>query len=379
MLPENSNHASTVSMIPSCLLLSCLLASSKANTCLNGRSAWNEDQISISVQLAGWLESVFTGEKGVQSRLHHPVPGVEATHHNQNEERRLITIGTFTKNIPHDLTWQTRSMRRLDGFLYGQVDLKGMFTGDDVTFIYPDLITGLRGTFVNGVLLKARAVDVVGERCKDGKKELKLQPSAKDSGIVWKKHETNADYIGQHPRVMDPHERKSVYVAGSWLDEAGEGLFSRRIFSPGDLISYYSGQKTYLETILHQHNMSDWDIVDAASYLYRIGQHAPAWWDYPRDLLLDVGSKYRSTSTYRTSLAHKANHKFGGSNAYWDMVHHPVVGGIACLVAYREIDEDDEVYVDYNYDMEEWVPAWYTEGLNNYVMEYSLREEYPEV
>ena len=371
-------------MLLLCLPLLLILIPSDANTCLKKRSDWNEDKSSIPTRLVGWLDSVFTGggEKGVKSRLYDPVTEVFSNSHgdydeDDPEERRVITIGTFVKNIPYGLTWQLRSTRRLDGFLYGLVDQEGRFTGDDLTFIYPDLLTGLRGMFVNGVLQQARAVDVVSERCAGGKKELIMEPSDNDSDVVWKKHKTNTDYIGQHPRVMDPHEMKSVHVADSKLD-AEEGLFAKRIFSPGDLISYYSGHKTYLGNIIDPNSMTDVDIVEAASYLYSLGHHAPAWWNYPRDLLLDVGVKYRSTGSYRTTLAHKANHKFGGKNSHWDVVIHPVVGGIACLVASKEIDEGDEIYVDYNYDIDDLVPTWYTEALNSYVLESTMREQYPE-
>ena len=33
--------------------------------------------------------------------------------------------------------------------------------------------------------------------------------------------------MGQHPTVMDPHERKSVYVKTSNIPGSGEGLFAR--------------------------------------------------------------------------------------------------------------------------------------------------------
>ena len=58
------------------------------------------------------------------------------------------------------------------GFLYGQVDSAGRFTGDNIAFIYPDLQTGLQGTFVNGELVETTAVEIVAERWNNGVKEL---------------------------------------------------------------------------------------------------------------------------------------------------------------------------------------------------------------
>ena len=88
-----------------------------------------------------------------------------------DRERKVFTIGDTTAG----LAWQSRSMRKMDGFLYGVVDHEGEFTGDDIAFIYPDFSTGLRGTFVRGVLQNATAVDVVAERCYKGIKERRMR------------------------------------------------------------------------------------------------------------------------------------------------------------------------------------------------------------
>ena len=44
----------------------------------------------------------------------------------------------------------------------------------------------------------------------------------------------------------------------------------------------------------------------------------------------------------------------------------------------NEIDIDDEIYVDYNNDVDDVVPGWYTDAFNSHVMESSLREKYPD-
>lgn len=69
--------------------------------------------------------------------------------------------------------------------MYGVVDHAGSFTGDNIVFVYPDFLTGLQGTFLDGVLVKGRAVDIIGERCNNGIKELKLRSSRHDSHIEW--------------------------------------------------------------------------------------------------------------------------------------------------------------------------------------------------
>ena len=131
----------------------------------------------------------------------------------------------------------------MDGFLYGVVDHEGDFTGDNIAFIYPDFSTGLRGTFVRGVLHNATAVDVVAERCYEGIKEIRMKPSEYEEEVIWEKEETNVTNIGKNRKVMDPYERKSVYVTPATNPLANEALFARRKFSRGDIVSYYGGQK----------------------------------------------------------------------------------------------------------------------------------------
>ena len=118
--------------------------------------------------------------------------------------------------------------------------------------------------------------------------------------------------------------------------------------------------------------------VTTAAYNFGLGRYAPAHWGYPTDLIIDIGLKYRNIANFRTTLAHTANHKFEDSNAFYDIVDHPGVGGIACIVAGDEIDIGDDIFVDYNYDLEQGVPDWYSDALSDLVMDSALREIYPD-
>ena len=81
-------------------------------------------------------------------------------------------------------------------------------------------------------------------------------------------------------------------------------------------------------------------------------------------LLVDVGGKYRSIVEYRTTLGHKANHKFKNHNTiYQKDIEHPVLGTIACVIATAEIDPGEEIFTNYNYSLEGAVP-WYKEEYN---------------
>ena len=84
-----------------------------------------------------------------------------------------------------------------------------------------------------------------------------------------------------------------------------------------------------------------------------------------QDLVLDIPKEFRTIDKFRSTLGHKANHKFGMINADFTTVHHPIFGGIGGLVAIEDIEEDDEIFVDYRYDPSS-CPKWYREQMIAY-------------
>ena len=137
---------------------------------------WNTEDIASS--LRKWLVGVKSGKLkngGIQVRMFDPdtevyeaVPeyalAMEYEDDDQDRFRGGVTIGSFVGDKPHELTWQWKGGELYHGLLYGQVDSAGMYTGDNITFIYPDLQTGLQGRFVKGELVEAHAVEIVAER-----------------------------------------------------------------------------------------------------------------------------------------------------------------------------------------------------------------------
>lgn len=131
------------------------------------------------------------------------------------------------------MTWQWRSKRKLEGWMYGVMDPgPGGFSGQNVVFLYPDLATGIKGHFDKGDLVSGTAVEVVGERCRSGIKEVEVVAARHDPRITWSREQGTEEVwpvhrIGQHPTIMDPQERKSVYVDISNIPGGNEGLFAR--------------------------------------------------------------------------------------------------------------------------------------------------------
>ena len=100
---------------------------------------------------------------------------------------RKFDIGSDDGVTSRGIAWQWLAKRKMEGMLYGKMDTEGRFTGEDIIFIYPDMITGIRGQFGNGELVSGSAVDIIGERCNEGLKEIEVRPAHHDPHVVWRK------------------------------------------------------------------------------------------------------------------------------------------------------------------------------------------------
>ena len=82
-----------------------------------------------------------------------------------------------------------------------ELSQQGRFTGEEITFIYPDLLTGLHGRFRDGEVVEARAVDIVAERCREGVKEVRLRLRTED-GTVWRREEATDNRIISYTKTV---------------------------------------------------------------------------------------------------------------------------------------------------------------------------------
>ena len=142
---------------------------------------WNTKHVGKFI--LSWLKSVVSVPRKFQrkhaaSALHEPKP-LQETEDMSAREREISTI--FQSIKEEGITWQWKSNRREEGFLYSPFLVEeGVFSGDNIVFIYPDLETGLKGIFENGQLVEAVEVNVIAERCNKGVKELQFSEPKKD-------------------------------------------------------------------------------------------------------------------------------------------------------------------------------------------------------
>lgn len=80
-------------------------------------------------------------------------------------------IGRHEDGVPVGPQWRVVIG---SGYIYGNVDEKGEFTGDDIAYIYPDFQTVMFGEFKNGIMIKARECQVEAVKFSRGIPELKF-------------------------------------------------------------------------------------------------------------------------------------------------------------------------------------------------------------
>jgi histone-lysine N-methyltransferase SETD7 len=225
-------------------------------------------------------------------------------------DRTVVTVVRESTTLPV-IFWQWVSRYRMDGLLYGRPDHEGRLTGPNITFIYPDFETALHGTFDNGQLVEGVAMRIVGRRCRGGILELRLRPSRFANPLPWRRDADNRQLIRANARRMDPFERRSVYAATSHIPGANEGVFAKRDFVAGDLVSYFVGLYTKEAHFIFD-NQTSAEYEEARAYYFNLGSHSPTAWGLDKDTVMDMPPDLRSIVTFRTTLGHKINHKVRG-------------------------------------------------------------------
>ena len=109
--------------------------------------------------------------------------------------------------------------------------------------------TVLVGQFRGGVMVEARPAKIIAERCNDGIKEIKV--STPKRYVPSFSFERNSRLRVYEPTVMDPYEKKFVYV--NTTERGDDGLFAKKDIEANQVVAYYAG--TYWhpnESITHE-------------------------------------------------------------------------------------------------------------------------------
>jgi len=167
-----------------------------------------------------------------QSRLKRPLK------FSSSSETQISFLGRFKNGKPSGNFW----LRMIgDGFMHGEFNNHGEATGDNLSFIYPDMETALVGKFEDFVMKSAHEAAVIEAAC-DPNGLVIISIFANMSGPeFYFEAPTNESYGAGPYGVIDPYERKSVEIAESSIPQSGDGVFAIRGFPAGRCSCYYSG------------------------------------------------------------------------------------------------------------------------------------------
>lgn len=149
--------------------------------------------------------------------------------------------------------------------------------------------------------------------------------------------------LSSNPLLRDPYESERVHVGPSTLAGAGEGLFASCRMLKGEVVAFYNGFRIPHAEV----DARDW--CDCSNTI-----------SLDEDDVIDVPQQFADTRVYAASLAHKANCQIERekNNSRYDTFEHPRFGFIKCIRLVRDVEEGEEIFVDYDYNTE-W-PDWYT-------------------
>ena len=137
--------------------------------------------------------------------------------------------------------------RQNNGYLHGIISsTDGSITGDEISYVYPDMETELLGRFDNGIMWDAQESNIESINTdKNGlwKVNIHLPPKLKSSHFYYEAPSNTA--FGSGPKgVIDPYERKlleSEATRDTICSAKKKGVFAGRDIAPGKLVSSYGG------------------------------------------------------------------------------------------------------------------------------------------
>jgi hypothetical protein len=129
------------------------------------------------------------------------------------------------------------------GFMHGQFEMSsGQASGDDLSYIYPDMETAFRGRFENFVMKEAKEAEIVSIHCNDqGLMAVKEFKVYEEGPTFYYEPPTNQSFGAGPSGVVDPYERKWLKLAESSLPHSGLGVSALRDIPANRSFSLFSG------------------------------------------------------------------------------------------------------------------------------------------
>ncbi|TRY63804.1 hypothetical protein TCAL_15195 [Tigriopus californicus] len=265
------------------------------------------------------------------------------------EFRRQITfIGHHRHGIPHGVCWEYREG---GGFLTGVPNAEGKFTGEQITYVYPDFETCWHGRFQDGKMEEGYPGKIIDYRFE--RDIMVVQLNVDRRGKPTRYCLSTKSSMGEDLLVPDPYETKWILCENSLVSGAGDGVFARRDIPKNTIVAFYNGVR--LPFVLGGPK-EDWSTSG-----YKIFVNA----DFKSGERMNIPLEYVSLENYCATLGHKVNHSFEPNCTEW-FIDHPRFGVIPCERTSKDIKTGDELFLDYEYDPYN-CPEWFEGALRSFV------------
>ncbi len=252
------------------------------------------------------------------------------------------------------------------GFLHGDIPESndGMFTGDDLAYIYPDMETVLKGKFVDRVMISARESAILEDECDQGIRVVsKYAKPDPDGPAFYFDPPSNVSFGAGPPNVVDPFERKWCKVAPSSIG-AGEGVYMLRDAPAERTVNLYSGflydypEEVEIFNRWCKQNTSMSDEERRECNKYGLGTT-------PFEALIEIPPDMDQPGVFHPTMGPKVNHHFRSNNSYYYDFESPRWGVIRSVRTAKTVKAGDELFTFYYYSKEWEFPddfPWYWEA-----------------
>ena len=284
-------------------------------------------------QLGGRVTLTMGGQE-VETSLYHnscPQPGLVTR---ESEDWTIVAWRDPASGLMSGPAWLLYSHG--EGALYTELGEEtpatslslALFTGESVTWLYPDLATGLTGHFVAGTMLSASEAGVSSVSMSDIASIPKLTIRKKEDSNVYKFDPSTDVHLASDPLIRDPYEKQLLDVTESGVPGAGVGVFARRSLDNNTMVGYFNGVHRDRAEVLSSKGKKSVYLVEGT-------------WEGE---MLDIPEEFTSWSSYRASAGHLINHSTE-SNVDYTECRHPRFGHILCVVTTRKIGAGKELFV----------------------------------
>ena len=153
-------------------------------------------------------------------------------------------IGYYSNSKASGTFWAGMKGGKPTGHLHGVVDpADGSITGDNISYIYPDMETALLGKFKDRKMQNAQESVLLDLRCSENGLMYVYRYSTPDSKSPHYYYEppSNVSFGSGPPGALDPYEYKWLELRDANNKSMGEGVFTKINIKPDTLISSYNG------------------------------------------------------------------------------------------------------------------------------------------